>query len=63
MVRLESGNDFTESLRELGLFSLKKVPGRPHCSLSVFQRELIKKIENNLLHRQIVIGQEGTLLN
>ena len=31
---------YEERLRELGLFSLKKAPGRSHCGLPVFERRL-----------------------
>ena len=31
---------YEDRLRELGLFSLEKAVGRPHCSLPVFKRGL-----------------------
>jgi len=35
---------YEERLRELGLFSFEKTPGRVHCSLSVFEGNLQARV-------------------
>ena len=42
------------SLRELGLFSREKTLRKPHCDLPVLKRELINKVDINLLQGLIV---------
>ena len=53
---------YEDRLRELGLFSLGKTPGRPHCSLPVFERSLCRR-KMNFLRDLIVIEQGEMALN
>ena len=53
---------FEDTLREIGLFNLEKAPGRPHCSLPVFEVSFRGEVGgatgkgSDLLHGQEVIG-------
>jgi len=51
-----------ERLRELGLFSLKKAPGRPCSSLPVRKRST-RKLERDFLQGHVVIAQRVMALN
>ena len=52
-----------ERLRQLGLLSLEKALGRPHCSLPVLDWSLQAEGAPTFSHSKIVIGQGWVALN
>lgn len=54
---------YRDRLRELGLFSLEKAEGRPHCGLSESEGSLSAGRGNNFLHDLITIGKQRMVLN
>ena len=49
---------YEDRLRELCLFSMEQVLGRPHCGLSVPKGEPTRKLERDYLSENAVRGQE-----